>query len=603
VRFYGPLVGVVALAAALRWYRIDAQSLWYDEGISAHQLVRSFPEILRASALDTHPPLYYWTLKAWSEIFGSSELALRSLSAFWGVAMVALTFLIGRRLFGSVVGAVAAVLLAAAPLAVYYSQEVRMYAQVTALALLAVYAYSRRAYWLYAIAGILTLYSQYLGIAILAALNVHALVWFRTRSRREWLMWLGANFAIALAFLPWLPTFIDQQSHALNTSPRTTLGLAVDSLTAYAGGIAHGDLYLWAGAALVLLALVGCAYAVVRSTENVSLLALVWLFPLGLVLALGFRSGLFEVRYLVLGLPGLLLLAALGLVRLVHWPALVPVATAAALVPAALALNAQYFDPSLARDDYRDLVFDIERNAQPGDAVVLVAPNQTEIFNYYYHGSLPTIGLPAQRPVDPADAVARLEAIRSQYQRVWLVAWAMTEADPRGVIANWLAENGFQATHQWYGSVQLALIGLAPTGASMQKVDAAMDNGVVLDGYRIGSRTLRPGETLDLTLVWRAAGGPTADHWKVFTHLLDAQSLVVAQRDSEPGNNLRPTTTWQRGEQIQDNYGIAIPQDLPPGSYTLEIGMYAGERRSHLDTGADHLILGQVEVSSPRSGT
>ena len=76
-----PLVAVAALAAALRWFRIDAQSLWYDEGISAHQLTRSFPEIVRAAALDTHPPLYYWTLKAWGDTLGSSELGLRSLSA------------------------------------------------------------------------------------------------------------------------------------------------------------------------------------------------------------------------------------------------------------------------------------------------------------------------------------------------------------------------------------------------------------------------------------------------------------------------------------------------------------------------------------------
>src|SRR5881628_3390484 len=94
-----PLVGVAAVAAGLRWFRIDAQSLWYDEGISAHQLTRSFPEILRAAALDTHPPLYYWTLKAWSETVGASEIGLRSLSAVWGVATVALTFLIGRQMF------------------------------------------------------------------------------------------------------------------------------------------------------------------------------------------------------------------------------------------------------------------------------------------------------------------------------------------------------------------------------------------------------------------------------------------------------------------------------------------------------------------------
>jgi uncharacterized membrane protein len=109
---------VAALAAALRWYRIDAQSLWYDEGISAHQLTRSFPEILRAAALDTHPPLYYWTLKAWGDTLGASELGLRSLSAACGLLAVVLTWLIGRRLFGPLVGTLAALLLAVAPLAV-----------------------------------------------------------------------------------------------------------------------------------------------------------------------------------------------------------------------------------------------------------------------------------------------------------------------------------------------------------------------------------------------------------------------------------------------------------------------------------------------------
>src|SRR5437773_12537181 len=153
MRFW-PLASVAALATTLRWFRIDSQSLWYDEGISAHQLTRSFPEIVRAAALDTHPPLYYATLKAWSELAGSSELALRSLSAVWGLLAVVLTWLIGRRLFGPLVATLAAGLLAVAPLAVYYSQEVRMYGQVTALGLLAAYAYTRRQYWLYAVAGI-----------------------------------------------------------------------------------------------------------------------------------------------------------------------------------------------------------------------------------------------------------------------------------------------------------------------------------------------------------------------------------------------------------------------------------------------------------------
>jgi mannosyltransferase len=604
-------VVAAALAAALRWFRIDAQSLWYDEGISVHQLTRSFPDIVRAAALDTHPPLYYWTLKAWGETLGASELALRSLSATWGVVAVVATFFLGRRLFGPLVAVIAALLLAASPLAVYYSQEVRMYAQVTALALVAAYGYASGRYWLYALAALATLYSQYLGVAVLLAINLHALLFWRALAWRGWMRWGLANVVVAAGFLPWLPTFIEQQSHALNTSPRTLAGLAVDTATAYGGGLAEGDLFLAVGVLLVALALLAFAVSLTRFGARAAVLTpgvagsgvaaatlamVLWLAPLALVLLLGLRSGLFEIRYLVLSLPGLMLLAALAIVRLTRYPLVATVAAALLLVPSTLALQQQYFEPTLARDDYRGLVAAIEREARPTDVVVLSAPNQTEIFGYYYHGGLPAIGLPAQRPIDAADTRRRLDAIRGQYDRVWLVSWAMREADPGGVISGWLAENGFQATHAWYGSVQLALVGFGAADAPTHKVDAALDNGIVLDGYRLASRTLKPGETLALTLVWRAARGPTADRWKVFTHLLDSGSAVVAQRDAEPADNLRPTTSWRKGEQVEDNYGIAIPSTLPAGRYTLEIGMYAGERRSTFDGQSDHLVLGEVHI-------
>ena len=151
-----PLVAVAALAAALRWFRIDAQSLWYDEGISAFQLTRSFPEILRAAALDTHPPLLLLDAQGLGRhCSAASELGLRSLSAVWGVLAVVLTWLLGRRLFGTrACGPGRGCCSRPRRWRVYYSQEVRMYTQVTALGLLAVYAYARRCDWLYALAAI-----------------------------------------------------------------------------------------------------------------------------------------------------------------------------------------------------------------------------------------------------------------------------------------------------------------------------------------------------------------------------------------------------------------------------------------------------------------
>src|SRR5207237_4883811 len=138
---------------------------------------------------------------------------------------------------------------------------------------------------------------------------------------------------------------------SLNTSPRTAAGLALDTLTAYGGGIAHGDVFVVGGVLLVALAISGLVLW--RDRRAASLAVLIWLAPLVLVLTLGLRSGLFEVRYLVLSLPGLVLLAACGIVRLARHPLVAVGASMVALVPAALGLSAQYFDPALARDGSR----------------------------------------------------------------------------------------------------------------------------------------------------------------------------------------------------------------------------------------------------------
>jgi hypothetical protein len=272
------------------------------------------------------------------------------------------------------------------------------------------------------------------------------------------------------------------------------------------------------------------------------------------------------------------------------------VLTLGVLAPAVPALQRQFFDPSLFRDDYRGVAQTIASEAQPTDAIVLSAPNQVEVFSFYYHGPLAVVPLPAQRPVDPDDARRRLEALRAVHPRVWLVAWAMREADPSGVIATWLASNGFQASHAWYGSLQLALISFAGSSGPTERLDLPLDNGVRLDGYQLPSGPLKPGDTLPITLLWRAEASPGAVPWKVFTHLLDAQQHVVAQRDSEPVEGLQPTTTWQPGQLIEDHYGIAVPSDLAAGSYRLEVGMYQGDHRATFAGRGDHLVLTTIEV-------
>src|SRR5262245_5471057 len=79
------------------------------------------------------PPLYYLLAWTWSQLFGTSEFALRSLSATFGVAMIPIVYLAFKELVSSRVGLVAALLAAVNPFLVWYSQEARSYALLALL--------------------------------------------------------------------------------------------------------------------------------------------------------------------------------------------------------------------------------------------------------------------------------------------------------------------------------------------------------------------------------------------------------------------------------------------------------------------------------------
>ncbi|MFQ5343893.1 MAG: glycosyltransferase family 39 protein, partial [Anaerolineae bacterium] len=121
------LWAILLLALGLRVFQLDGQSLWYDEGTSVALAGRGLGNITRSAAADIHPPFYYYLLHGWTALVGFSPTAVRSLSALIGTILVALTWVLGRQLFGPTVGLTAAFLAAVSPFQVYYSQETRMY--------------------------------------------------------------------------------------------------------------------------------------------------------------------------------------------------------------------------------------------------------------------------------------------------------------------------------------------------------------------------------------------------------------------------------------------------------------------------------------------
>ncbi|MGB3905271.1 MAG: DUF2079 domain-containing protein [Anaerolineae bacterium] len=133
-------------------------------------------------------------------------------------------------------------------------------------------------------------------------------------------------------------------------------------------------------------------------------------------------------------------------------------------------------------------------------------------------------------------------------------------------------------------------------------LDARLGGSVAFLGYDQSSTTVRPGETIRLTLYWQALR-EMGTSYTVFTHLLDAEERIWGQMDSIPQRGEAPTTSWLVGEVITDQYEIVVAPDAHRGTYLLEIGMYdasTGQRLSVLShdqvVEEDRLLLGVVHV-------
>ena len=116
--------------------------------------------------------------------------------------------------------------------------------------------------------------------------------------------------------------------------------------------------------------------------------------------------------------------------------------------------------------------------------------------------------------------------------------------------------------------------------AEGQRTDSRLGDQISLIGYAIAEETLVPADNLHLTLYWRAEGPPEEDY-TVFVHLLNTGGQRISGWDNPPLQNDYPTSAWDTGEVIADEYSVPVPAEAPSGEYTIAVGMYdakTGER-------------------------
>jgi hypothetical protein len=109
---------------------------------------------------------------------------------------------------------------------------------------------------------------------------------------------------------------------------------------------------------------------------------------------------------------------------------------------------------------------------------------------------------------------------------------------------------------------------IALTGATANGTRSAPDLPTI---------TVKPGETIGLGLNWLALQ-QVDESYTIFVHLIDGGNRLIAQRDYTPMGGAFPThlwiPKWIAGQAVTDPYQIKVPDDLPPGEYFIEAGMY-----------------------------
>lgn len=595
------LLTILILAFALRMYRLDSQSFTSDEALSAYSASVPVPELFTGLPPD-HTPGYFFLLQNWMRVAGNVDFSIRFFSVFFGVLSVALLFIVGQRLFSPRVGALAAMLAAVNPFAVYFSQEARMYSQVLAFGTAALYwfvrAYAqphRRALWAaHAATLAAALYTHYYAFALPLAEGVWLIAERAGRSRARLAPWLFSIVGAGILFLPWTPlmprVFI----------PRSWPG-PIDPTTfpaqVWAVFLAGATMPDEATPLLFFLAAILLVYGILVARRSwQGRLIIVYLFvPLvGVLTFLTLRRNGIFVRYLTILLPAFVLLIAMGLERAIRLrPPLTYGGFAICSMLAILSLQNYYFDGHYSRPDWRDAAHWLTERGRPGDVILFDGADPTVEFSRYYRGKAKYVTVPGlKKEAAEARVVARMSPLVSGAPRAWLVLFSNSP----GRAEEWLNEQGYQGDYEDFDGVYVFPY-LFSTDLSPPIAPEQVQSGgeIELLNYRVG--VARAGDLFPLMLTWRRGPGTLGIDYQASIRLIGAQDSIIVALDRAPRDGFHPTSTWRAGETVEDHYALLPPRDISSGNYTLRVLLYDPSNGvPHLDA-----TLGTIQVGAAKS--
>jgi hypothetical protein len=362
-RHLAALLAVMAVGAALRFSTLTLQSYSLDEAVTVGLLDQSLRGMLEAIPhSEATPPIYYIIAWGWSKLFGTGEIALRSLSALLGTAAIPVTYAAARLLISRRGALIAAALVAVSPLLVWYSQEARAYVLLSFLGALSLLFFApalegaQRALIWWAAVSSLALATHYFAVFFIAPEATWLLI--RLGKRRNVILSIGAVSAVAVALLP-LAVYQERGGRTswIHNNPLRVRLSEVATEFVGIGSLPHTALLGCAAGVLVVVGLLTWASAEDRRGGLLALAigAAAVVLPLTLATAAhvaGHSDDYFYFRNMIGGWIPLAIAAAavLGTRRAGILGAIMACALAALLLSSVIRTDLR---PQLQRDDWR----------------------------------------------------------------------------------------------------------------------------------------------------------------------------------------------------------------------------------------------------------
>lgn len=199
------LIIISLLGTFLRLYKLGKEGFSTDELVT----IRLVTDYGLFDMLDVkRPPLFLFAQHIWVSIFGTTEIAARTLNALIGAVSIPLTYVVGKQIYNRRVGIISAYFFTISVFLIYHAQTIRYYSFFALFAILSAYYYlkilnrnKKIDYIIFCIISVLSFYNHYLSVFLLFALNLHfAIHW--NKFKKYQISWVVSQVLIFVLMSP-----------------------------------------------------------------------------------------------------------------------------------------------------------------------------------------------------------------------------------------------------------------------------------------------------------------------------------------------------------------------------------------------------------------